>query len=40
LGGVILSLVGSHQSSMMLVAGVFFLIGSVCVFVIQEKKAS
>jgi hypothetical protein len=25
---------------MMLVAGVFFLIGSVCVFVIQEKKAS
>jgi maltose/moltooligosaccharide transporter len=40
LGGIILSLVGSHQSSMMLVAGVFFLIGSVCVFVIQEKKAS
>ncbi len=40
LGGVVLSLVGSHQSSMMLVAGVFFLIGSVCVFVIQEKKAA
>ena len=38
LGGVILSLVGHHQSSMMLVAGVSFLIASACVFVIKEKK--
>jgi maltose/moltooligosaccharide transporter len=38
LGGVILSLVGSHQSSMMVVAGVSFLIASACVFVIREKK--
>ena len=37
LGGTILSLVGSHQSSMMLVAGAAFLIGSACVFVIDEK---
>jgi len=38
LGGVILSLVGSAQSSMMLVAGVSFLIGAACVFVINTKK--
>ena len=38
LGGVILSLVGHHQSSMMLVAGVSFLIASACVFVIKDKK--
>ena len=37
-GGSILSLVGSHQSSMMLVAGVSFLIGSACVFVIKDQK--
>lgn len=37
LGGTVLSLVGSHQSSMMLVAGAAFLIGSACVFVIDEK---
>ena len=37
-GGFILTLVGGHQSSMMLVAGVSFLIGSVCVFVIKNKK--
>ena len=36
-GGTILSLVGSHQSSMMLVAGVSFLIGSLCVGVIKER---
>ena len=37
-GGTILSLVGSHQSTMMIVAGVSFLIGSACVFVIKGKK--
>ena len=37
-GGAILSLVGSHQSSMMTVAGISFLIGSACVFLIKGKK--
>ena len=37
-GGAILSLIGGHQSSMMFVAGVSFLIGSACVFVINDKK--
>ena len=37
-GGSILSLVGSNQSTMMIVAGVSFLIGSACVFVIKDKK--
>ena len=37
-GGTILSMVGHHQSSMMIVAGVSFLIGAVCVYVIKEKK--
>ena len=37
-GGTILSLVGHHQSTMMIVAGVSFLIASVCVGVIKDKK--
>ena len=37
-GGTILSLVGSHQSTMMTVAGISFLIGSSCVFFITDKK--
>ena len=37
-GGTILSLVGHHQSTMMIVSGVSFLIGSLCVFVIKDKK--
>jgi len=37
-GGAILSLVGHHQSTMMIVAGVSFIIASVCVFVIKVKK--
>ena len=37
-GGSILSLVGHHQSTMMIVAGVSFLIGSLCVFVIKDKR--
>lgn len=36
LGGVVLSLIGSHQSSMMLVAGVLLLVGASCVFIIKE----
>ncbi len=36
-GGVILALVGSAQSSMMIVAGVSILLGSVAVFAIKEK---
>ena len=37
LGGVILSLVGSHQSTMMIVAGCSFLIASACVIIIKRK---
>ena len=37
LGGTILTLVGSAQSSMMIVAGVSLLIGSLCVTVIRTK---
>ncbi|MBQ8050898.1 MAG: SLC45 family MFS transporter [Bacteroidaceae bacterium] len=37
LGGTILSLVGSHQPSMMIVAGISLLIGSLCVFVIKTR---
>lgn len=37
IGGVILALVGSVQSSMMIVAGVSILLGSVAVFAIKEK---
>ena len=36
LGGVVLTLVGGHQSTMMIVAGVSFLIGSVCVAGIKK----
>lgn len=36
LGGVVLTLVGSAQSNMMLVAGVFLIIGAVCVGIIKE----
>ena len=36
-GGVVLSLVGSHQSTMMLVAGILLIIGAVCVTAIREK---
>ena len=37
LGGVILTLVGSHQSTMMIVAGCSFLIASICVTIIKRK---
>lgn len=36
LGGVVLTLVGSAQSDMMLVAGVFLIIGAGCVGIIKE----
>lgn len=38
LGGVVLSLVGSHQYSMMFVAGVLLVIGAFCVFIIRDKQ--
>ena len=38
LGGTILSLVGSAQSTMMLVAGISLIIGSACVTIIKVKK--
>ena len=37
-GGVVLSLIGSHQSSMMLVAAVLLVVGAACVTVIRDKK--
>jgi len=37
-GGVVLHAVGSHQYSMMIVAGVLLLFGSVCVFFIREGR--
>lgn len=37
IGGVVLGLVGSVQSHMLVVAGIFLLIGAGCVFVIKEK---
>ena len=36
LGGVVLTLVGSAQSHMMMVAGVFLIIGAACVGIIKE----
>jgi maltose/moltooligosaccharide transporter len=36
-GGTILSLVGSHQSTMMIVSGVLFVAGSLFVFGIKTK---
>ena len=36
-GGIILSMVGSVQSNMMIVAGVFLILGAVCVFNIKER---
>ena len=38
-GGAILSLIGSHQSDMMIVAGIFLVIGALYVPMIKEKKA-
>lgn len=38
LGGIVLSLVGSAQSSMMLVSGALLMAGAVCVFIIKETS--
>ena len=37
-GGVVLSLVGSHQSSMMIVSAILLVVGACCVGVIKSKK--
>ena len=36
-GGMVLTLVGSHQSTMMIVSGVLLVAGAVCVTVIRQK---
>lgn len=36
-GGIVLSLVGSHQSTMMIVSGVLLVAGAACVTVIRQK---
>ncbi len=38
-GGTILRIVGSHQSTMMIVAGVLLMIGAMCVSAIKVKKS-
>ena len=38
LGGVVLTLVGSHQFSMMFVAAALLVVGSACVFFIRDRK--
>ncbi len=37
-GGSVLALVGSHQSTMMIVSGVLLIVGALCVAVINDKK--
>ncbi len=37
-GGSILSAVGGHQSTMMIVAGISFIVGACCVTIINDKK--
>ena len=37
-GGIVLSLVGSHQSSMMVVSAVLLVVGACCVTVIRNKR--
>ena len=36
-GGIILSIVGSHQSTMMIVSGVLLMVGAACVTVIRKQ---
>jgi maltose/moltooligosaccharide transporter len=36
-GGLVLSLVGSHQSTMMIVSGVLLYVGAACVTIIRQK---
>lgn len=37
-GGIVLSLVGSHQSTMMIVSGVLLIVGAACVTIIRQKR--
>ncbi len=37
-GGGLLSIVGGSQVSMLVIAGILLLVGSLCVFIIKEKK--
>ncbi len=37
-GGLVLSLVGSHQSTMMIVSGVLLCVGAACVTIIRQKE--
>ena len=37
-GGLVLSVVGHHQSTMMVVSGVLLFVGALCVAVIRDKK--
>ncbi len=37
-GGAVLAVVGSHQSTMMIVSGVLLIVGALCVTVIKEKN--
>ena len=37
-GGIVLSFVGSHQSSMMVVSAVLLVVGACCVTVIRNKR--
>ena len=39
-GGTILSMIGHHQSSMMIVSGVLMIVGAFCVSFIKEKKTT
>ena len=38
LGGTILSMVGSSQSNMLLVAGICLIVGAACVAVIKDRQ--
>ena len=37
-GGSVLNLIGSHQSSMMIVSGALLLAGAICVFAIKNNR--
>jgi len=39
-GGMVFKLIGSHQSTMMIVSGVLLVVGACCVSLIKERKVS
>ena len=39
-GGIVFKLIGSHQSTMMIVSGVLLVVGACCVSLIKERKVS